>query len=425
MINKHAFFIQSVLILFFTCSSYGMEPDEKPSAPLSQAMQDYKKYGYKESIIKKIGITYNDDGSIKTVPFHDHIIDRIIKFIKLDIARPFLDGLTAHKNFHLLWTLKPGEQCTAIAHHPYKRESAIGTSHGNIHYLLENNSNPSEITFPYDCFFTYCLFKDSIKHVTYNTQGTQLAVSNKNWLHIIQRSSNKVIHTLQEEADISALVFDHDGKNLIYSTHASPITRLNLKTNTKHPINTHLLSPDWIIRSANGKQFASKHEDKICIWNVDDANHREIPLDGQSGIVTFSNEEETEIVVGRTDGGLFVHNEKKSYTTIPITPQIQAVAYCAGIKKVLIPAKDGKIIFFDTKTGIVSRTNDIINNNKAAVLNVFSEDGTRLVQIIKDENSNTKLQTLRYMIIGKGKEIVSHSTINQVQSMAQTTKNQT
>lgn len=405
-------------MLFITCSSYGMEPNETPSASLSEAMRNYKKYGYKESIIKKIGITYNDDGSQKNKPLPNLITDRIIKFVKLDITGPLLPHLTSYKNFDLLWTLKPGEQCTAIAHHPYKRELAIGTSHGNIRYLLENNSNSSETTFPYNYFCTASLFKDSIKHVAYNPQGTQLAVSHKNWLHLIKCSLDKIIYTLQEEADISALVFDHDGKNLIYSTHASPTMWLNPITNIKRPINTHLVSPDWIIRNANGKQFASKHEDKICIWSVDGANHQEISIDSQLGATVFGDEKETEIVVGRTDGSLFIHNKnkKKSRTTIPITPQIQAVAYCALIKRFLIAAKNGEFIFFDTKTGIGSHANRSFNHNETAELSVFSEDGTRLLQIIK--HKNTKF--LRYKIIGQGKEILSRSTINQVQSWLRT-----
>lgn len=345
---------------------------------------------------------------------------------KMEIAQPFIDYVTFSGDAKDDSSDSAFCECTTIAHHPYQRKFALGTSRGNIQ-LWEDTSDAPGTVLPTNVA-TLNLFEAPIKHLAYNPKGTKLAVAYKNCLHVIRIANQKIIHTLQEKSDISTAVFDCDGKVLIYSTHTLPIALWEPKINyTYNKPTFNLPLSDLIIRSRKSKRFISKNQDKVCTWNFHvngDLDARDITMDNLSGQVVLTDKDN--ITMGRTNGALSVLNVK-GHTTLSYSnsftanKSITALAYCALLKKILMTTQENpdKIIFTDrVETGFSSLTP--LSDNETVERSVFSEDGTRLIQLInqfnRKDNSNKKF--LRYTVIGSGKEALSNFTVDELQAMA-------
>lgn len=260
-------YIAITLTLLTTIPCHAMEPEDRID-PAKMAL--VKRYGLTGYIIKQLGITYNDNGSVRSFPLPGQITDQIIENIKraeaqglqsfiLNIPNPS-DYFTKNKTSTSVEKLRASgyswlmqnigqympqswqsdysqkqDHFNANRHYtgaiinPCRPEIAAATITDIVLWDLINPYRPVPTILPFDMA--------NINSFAYNPTGSQIAISRHGSIKICDLETKKVVSTevpVQHAIGFTySLLFSHDGNKLIAYRNDGETGRVNIYDVTK------------------------------------------------------------------------------------------------------------------------------------------------------------------------------------------------
>ncbi len=268
-----------------------------------------------------------------------------------------------------------------LMHHPHNKHV----------WVFSDNRNLSQYDLIRGEFFGH---ENSVYRFAYNPQGTLCAYATEypSWLyryqlHVYDLKTNNKIFTSVFCKHIQEMVFNHDGTKLVISEYNQPFIKV-LDIASKELSNTAIDESYWrcIIRSPDGKTFASASTDMVALWNLQDQKIEYIgvperPIRYQS--LAF-NSEGTSLGALQDDGNIKIwdlNNKKnKSYRIIRPNENWLAVKTIPDLDRETIPSPE-------EKPGTVLKS-------------ALSDGGSMLAQIIEKKPRDVYFRH-RYLLSGE------------------------
>lgn len=248
--------------------------------------------------------------------------------------------------------------------------------------------------------------KCEARRFAYNPQGTLRADAEHNRIRVCDLQTNNVFLSRKVTGPVYEVIFNHDGTKLVISLYESLMYVLDISTRKlsetmiDHP---HALE---IVRSPDGKTFASvslleDESSSVALWNLKDqeVDCLDTLQDVMHRCLAFISDG-TQLVVGRHDGNINIWDLKNRICKLvqysPKPHSIDAkgqIAYCARTNT-LFSAPDkwtsklNSIDSFDLKTNKIRFNLVPLVKTDKVLEYTFSDDGSKLAQIVRDKNGD-------------------------------------
>lgn len=393
--NKYQVYNFLVLALFLGTSCHAMEPENSQKA--------IQQIGVSKIDSKQMAIRYGEPGilayTIRQVfekyKLNEKSLNKIIEFIFEEVP----DYLKVQRKFADAGAYKG----CFFALHPYKTEAVIYTDNA---VFLNTQTFDLHKLFTHEQKFSkaYC--------VAYDPHGTKIATCPGDTIYVYDLTLKKfaLVQKMSESYDsMTELLFNHDGNKLIISCGSQgvvtrPLQILDLATKA---ISTKAFGcyMHKIVRCPDGKTFASTDSKYIVLWNLEDQRMKRLSgLEGMWCYCLAFNFDGSQLAAGRQDGniniwdlkngtGIVLECPSKKYSKSWIVKPGPKLSLAYGPEDTLWSVSQEfpqdpysvKIDMHDLETDAI---NSMGRPDGKIQASCFSDDGSKLAQIVHDEEGN-------------------------------------
>lgn len=408
---KTKIFINFIVFAFVSTVCRAMEPEITQKAV--QRQSEIPKIDSKQMAIK-----YGEMGVVAYTmrkAFELYNIDVAIADKVIELADVFFKDVPEHLVIEKKLAGLELDCVSRLRRHPFKPEFVFSDDYGNnlSYYDLASNKLILNKEYKADRF-------------AYSPDGTLRADAERRKVHICNARTNEIIFSSDVSQHVLEIIFNHDGTKLIVSLYKSLIHFLDLAS---QQISTTMIDhPDSlnIIRSPDGKTFASTSDSSpgafnqsVALWNLQDQKINYLcnpeKLIGYHSLAF--NFDGTQLAAGRGDGNVMIWNllngtsllveyhPKSVIRLVKYHPKSvirSKIALAYGPESRLSSVSDevfkkqdsSKIDMLNLQTGKIT----LIPKKPGKVLkSAFSDDGSKLAQVVKDEHNNVYFRYTNFL----------------------------